>query len=145
MGGGEGIPGEHEAVAPVQELERRAEQAAGLGLSPRDTGPPASLERACAVDARSKRLRNQGVWRRCIWRRCIHLPAGSFMEATDGRQRVAIPEGSQFAHKFEGEFRKRCEQLRERLRALRIPILPICTHDPVPEQVLAALGGHRGA
>jgi len=73
------------------------------------------------------------------------FPAGGPMEATDGRRRVAIPEGSQFAQAFETEFRKRCEQLRERLRALRIPILPICTHDPVPEQVLAALGGRPGA
>lgn len=75
----------------------------------------------------------------------IRVPASGFMEATDGRQRVAIPAGSQFARAFETEFRKRCEQLRERLRALRIPILPICTHDPIPEQVLAALGGHPGA
>lgn len=75
----------------------------------------------------------------------IRLSSSGFMEATDGRQRVAIPEGGQFAQAFETEFRKRCEQLRERLRALRIPILPICTHDPVPEQVLAALGGRAGA
>jgi uncharacterized protein (DUF58 family) len=75
----------------------------------------------------------------------IRFPASGFMEATDGRRRVAIPEGSQFARAFETEFRKRCEQLRERLRALRIPILPICTHDPVPQQVLAALDGHPGA
>ena len=74
----------------------------------------------------------------------IRLPAGEFMEATDGRRQVAIPEGSRFAQAFENEFRKRCEQLRERRRALRIPILPICTHDPVPEQVLVALGGRRG-
>lgn len=71
----------------------------------------------------------------------IRLPASGAMEATDGRRRVAIPEGSEFAQALEIEFRQRCEQLREHLRALRIPILPICTHDPVPEQVLAALGG----
>ncbi len=73
----------------------------------------------------------------------IRFPAGESMEATDGRRRVAIPEGSQFAQALETEFRKRCQQLRERLRALRIPILPICTHDPVPEQVMAALGGRN--
>jgi uncharacterized protein (DUF58 family) len=75
----------------------------------------------------------------------IRFPASGLMEATDGQRRVTIPEGSQFAHAFETEFRKRCEQLRERLRALRIPILPICTHDPVPDQVLAALGGRPRA
>ena len=74
----------------------------------------------------------------------IRLPASGAMEATDGRRRVAIPEGSEFAQALEIEFRQRCEQLREHLRALRIPILPICTHDPVPEQVLAALGGQPG-
>lgn len=74
----------------------------------------------------------------------IGFPVSGFMEATDGRRQAEIPEGSHFAQAFEAEFRLRCEQLRERLRALRIPILPICTHDPVPEQVLAALGGHPG-
>ncbi len=75
----------------------------------------------------------------------IHIPTSGLMEATDGRQRVAIPEGRPFAQAFETQFRKRCDQLRERLQALRIPILPICTHDPVPDQVLAALGGRPGA
>ena len=75
----------------------------------------------------------------------IRVPASGYMEATDGRRRVAIPEGGDFAQAFETQFRKRCDQLRERLQALRIPILPICTHDPVPDQVLVALGGHSGA
>ena len=75
----------------------------------------------------------------------IRLPVSGLMEVTDGRRRSAIPEDGAFARAFEAEFRKRCEQLRERLRALRIPILPICTHDPIPEQVLAALGGRSGA
>jgi len=74
----------------------------------------------------------------------IRFPAGGFMEASDGRRRAEIPEASHFAQAFETEFLKRCGQLRERLRALRIPILPICTHDPVSEQVLTALGGHHG-
>ena len=34
-------------------------------------------------------------------------------------------------------------QLRDQLRSLRVPILPICTHDPVPAQVMAALGHGR--
>lgn len=71
------------------------------------------------------------------------LPTGGHMEATDGTHRVSVPEGAPFAERFEAEFRSRCDQLRERLRAIRIPILPICTHDPIPEQVLAALGRRR--
>jgi uncharacterized protein (DUF58 family) len=75
----------------------------------------------------------------------IRLPVSGPMEVTDGQRRSAIPEDGHFAQAFETEFLKRCSQLRERLRALRIPILPICTHDPIPEQVLAALGGPTGA
>lgn len=75
----------------------------------------------------------------------IRLPVSGRMEVTDGRRELAIPEGGSFAQAFETEFRKRCAQLRDRLRALRIPILPICTHDPIPGQVLAALGGRPGA
>ena len=71
----------------------------------------------------------------------IRLPVLSHrMEATDGHQRVVLPEGTQFAEQFEAEFRARCDQIRQRLRALRIPILPICTHEPVLDQVRAALG-----
>lgn len=75
----------------------------------------------------------------------IRFPVSGLMEVTDGQRRSAIPEDSHFVQAFETQFLKRCSQLRERLRALRIPILPICTHDPIPEQVLAALGGRPGA
>lgn len=68
------------------------------------------------------------------------LPASGKMEATDGRRRVSIPENARFQEQFAAEFRGRCEQLRDRLRSIRVPVLPLCTHEPVPEQVMAALG-----
>jgi uncharacterized protein (DUF58 family) len=68
------------------------------------------------------------------------LPASGKMEATDGRRRVSIPETARFQEQFAAEFCARSEQLRDRLRAIRIPVLPLCTHEPVPEQVMAALG-----
>jgi uncharacterized protein (DUF58 family) len=71
------------------------------------------------------------------------LPAAPDLEATDGVQRVAVPQGQSFAKRFENEFRNRCDRIRQRLRAIRIPLLPICTHEPVTEQVLAALGSNR--
>ncbi len=71
------------------------------------------------------------------------LPKAKEMEATDGAERLTVPTDAQFAERFESEFRARCDQIRQRLRAVRIPLLPICTHDPVTEQVLAALGGRR--
>ena len=70
----------------------------------------------------------------------IRLPVLGRMEATDGTRRVTLPEGGQFNDHLQAEFQNRCDQLRDRLRAVRIPILPICTHEPVAEQVLAALG-----
>ncbi len=71
----------------------------------------------------------------------VRLPISQAIEATDGVQRVTVPKGEPFAKRFEDEFRVRCDRIRERLRAIRIPLLPICTHEPVTQQVLAALGG----
>jgi uncharacterized protein (DUF58 family) len=73
----------------------------------------------------------------------IHLPSQGRLEVTDGTERASVPEGGRFDQRFEAAFRDRLEQLRERLRAIRIPILPICTHDPVPAQIFAALGRRR--
>jgi len=70
----------------------------------------------------------------------IHLPASGQMEATDGQRRVAVPVGSRFHTQFETAFRARADQIRQRLRSIRIPVLPICTHESVPQQVLTALG-----
>jgi uncharacterized protein (DUF58 family) len=72
------------------------------------------------------------------------LAAAGRMQATDGQRRMMLPDGVQFTERFEAAFRARCDQIRERLRAIRIPILPICTHEPVTEQVAAAIGGRRG-
>lgn len=71
------------------------------------------------------------------------LPIQGHMEATDGSSRFAIPAETEFETRFENVFRALCGQIRDTLRAIRIPVLPICTHDPVSEQVHAALGSRR--
>ncbi|MGI9472712.1 MAG: DUF58 domain-containing protein [Rubripirellula sp.] len=71
------------------------------------------------------------------------LPVGGQMEATDGGRQLPVPESAGFEARFDSEFRQRTEDLRERLRAIRIPILPLCTHDPVADQVASALGGRK--
>lgn len=71
------------------------------------------------------------------------LPVGGPMEATDGGQQIPLPESTGFETRFESEFRQRTANLRERLRSIRIPILPLCTHEPVGDQVVAALGGRK--
>jgi uncharacterized protein (DUF58 family) len=73
----------------------------------------------------------------------VRLPTSGPMMATSGEQRVTVPEGAAFADRFEMEFRAVCDQIRNRLRAVRIPILPLCTHEPVAAQVAAALGAAR--
>ncbi len=70
----------------------------------------------------------------------IQLPVQGPMDATDGRQQVRIPEDGQFEQRFESEFRNKCSEVRQQMSALRIPVLPICTHEPVKDQLLAALG-----
>lgn len=70
----------------------------------------------------------------------ICLPQCGEMDATDGERRAPVPAGGEFAEAFAAQFRARLEAIRSRLRAIRIPILPLCTHEPVPQQVLAALG-----
>lgn len=65
------------------------------------------------------------------------------LEMSDGRRQVSVPPDSKLSVQFEEAFRARCDQLRRRLRSVRIPILPICTHEPVIDQVLSALGRHR--
>lgn len=70
----------------------------------------------------------------------VNLPTTGQLEATDGKQRLAFPASGQFSQRLEQQFRARCDQIRQRLQAIRIPILPICTHEPVPDQVAAALG-----
>ena len=62
------------------------------------------------------------------------------MEATDGAERVAVPSDARFETRFRAAFVERRERLRAELRALRVPVLPICTHDPVPDQLRAAFG-----
>ena len=73
----------------------------------------------------------------------IRLPVEGRMEATDGERQITVPNDSQFERRFEAAFRDQTDALREKLGAIRIPILPICTHDPVKEQVLAALGKRK--
>jgi uncharacterized protein (DUF58 family) len=73
----------------------------------------------------------------------IDLAPRHSLQATDGRQQVRVETDAKSAQRFSDQFRARCDQLRQRLRSIRIPILPICTHDPVIDQVLHALGNRR--
>jgi len=71
------------------------------------------------------------------------LPIQAPMRATDGERQLTLSGGSDFESLYVNAFRERCDELRTILRALRVPILPICTHDPILDQILAALGRHQ--
>ena len=79
----------------------------------------------------------------------VYDPLGAILEpenemiATDGVDSLRIPITSSFSNRFQIAFKEHCQSIVEKLRGTRIPILPICTHDDVVEQVSAALGGRR--
>lgn len=70
----------------------------------------------------------------------ISLPLESGLEVTDGHQTRGVPEGERFQTDYENVFKEHMADIRKTLTALRIPILPLCTHDPVGEQLRTALG-----
>lgn len=70
----------------------------------------------------------------------IRLPDSSGLEVTDGESVVPLPGGDEFQSNYEKRFEERLEKIRSMLDSVRIPILPLCTHEPVPEQVIGALG-----
>ncbi|WP_182869587.1 DUF58 domain-containing protein [Stieleria mannarensis] len=71
------------------------------------------------------------------------LKSDASLQVTDGSRQLVLEPDEEFSCRFRTQFQRRCDQLRERLSAIRIPILPICTHDGVIDQVLAALGRRR--
>ena len=70
----------------------------------------------------------------------ISFSGPSQLGVTDGRQNATVNPNATFATNFKDAFMKRSKEIREVLTALRIPILPICTHEPVVDQVKYALG-----
>lgn len=70
----------------------------------------------------------------------INLPRESGLEITDGSRTRGVPTVDHFQADFESVFKKHLGQIRQTLDALRIPILPLCTHDPIGDQLRVAFG-----
>ena len=70
------------------------------------------------------------------------LPVGPDMLATDGRHQVAVPNSARFAEDYHSGAEARVLQLRNLLRRLRIPIIPLGTADPVVDQLNELFGRH---
>lgn len=73
----------------------------------------------------------------------IQLPGNGEFPATDGTTQQTIAADARFSERFRKAFLARADEIRGRLKRLRIPILPISTCEPVVDQVVAALGRRR--
>lgn len=71
----------------------------------------------------------------------IRFPVKMPLRITDGQKSATLYPSHRIEQDFEEAFMRRCDEIRQILTSLRIPILPICTHEPVVDQVLYALGG----
>jgi uncharacterized protein (DUF58 family) len=63
------------------------------------------------------------------------------MVADDRGKRISLTDQNTFAVNFQRAFAELVQHWRTIFRALRIPVLPITTSEPVPEQVRALFGG----
>lgn len=70
----------------------------------------------------------------------IRLPDSAELQITDGEEILAVPQGERFSESYEEAFRARVDSIKGILGSIRIPILPICTHEAVCDQILDALG-----
>lgn len=73
----------------------------------------------------------------------IAFPVESELAAFDGEYNRSFRTGGRFDADYRAQFENRARLVRERLKAIRIPVLPICTHEPVIEQLRSAIGGLR--
>ena len=73
----------------------------------------------------------------------IRLPDRGRLDVTDGKKQITVPAGKAFSKTYEAAFVEWGQLIRDRFSALKIPILPLCTHDEVGDQVLSALGYTR--
>lgn len=67
------------------------------------------------------------------------------MLASDRGQVWEVPGSAAFAKNFQAAFQRLLDHWREVFRALKVPVLPISTTRPIPEQVRALLGNRPGA
>jgi uncharacterized protein (DUF58 family) len=67
------------------------------------------------------------------------------MLATDRSSTWEIPEGAAFAKSFQQAFARRLDEWTGIFRALRVPVLPVSTAEPVADQLRTLFGHHLGA
>jgi uncharacterized protein (DUF58 family) len=73
------------------------------------------------------------------------LPASDGMVASDGVEDISIPSSSEFSRRYQRATEQRLTNIRRLLRRLRVPVIPVCTADPVLDQLEELLGLRRHA
>ncbi|GAB5401975.1 MAG: DUF58 domain-containing protein [Aureliella sp.] len=68
------------------------------------------------------------------------FPAFGEGDVTDATHQVALKLTRGFNERFQRKFLDRADEIRSQLRSIRIPVLPICTAEPIVDQLLVALG-----
>ena len=73
----------------------------------------------------------------------IQLPNLGNLNVTDGEKQFTIPRGHGFQDNYKNAFVEWARKIHGHFGALKVPILPICTHDEVGDQILSALGFNK--
>ena len=67
----------------------------------------------------------------------------SDLAVTDGKSQHQIKTTGNFPSRYKSEFERLCRSIQDTLSGIRVPILPICTHDEVVGQIAIALGARQ--
>ncbi len=98
------------------------------------------------ADAETKRLATQLATHNDVLVVGIYDPLGASLQgrpgmmAADRKGTQEVPSGDAFAKSFQQAFARRLDEWTEIFRALRVPVLPISTAEPVPDQLRTLFG-----
>ena len=98
------------------------------------------------ADSETKRLATQLAPHNDVLIVGIYDPLGASLQGSPGMmaanrgETIEVPTGKSFSDAFQKEFATRIDEWTEIFRALRVPVLPVSTAEPVPEQVRTLFG-----
>lgn len=146
----------------LHEVVRLNQQLAAAPTAPATTSLNQALQRALRVahhdhlvvvisdldgaDDDTKKLSSQLAAHNDVLVAAVYDPLGACltgapgMLASDRGQTWQITERASFSQDFQAAFQRRLDQWRDIFRRLRVPVLPVSTAQPVPEQVRKLLG-----
>lgn len=103
------------------------------------------------ADAETQRLATQLAPHNDVLIVGIYDPLGASLQGRPGMMAadpggpLEIPSGTAFAESFQKKFAQRLDEWTEIFRALRVPLLPISTAEPVADQLRVLFGQRQGS